>query len=230
MELNRMKRKVDPEPILLSIGILSCTAAVVGMIDVIRRARRQERLDKETALKNEAEEARAEREEERQIREDERRQKEFERAESEFFQRKNLIKLDATLEALEERIVLINRIVERSERIDGTNRYWLSEEDYYRYREHSKELMACAPKINEIILDIEPTLNESAVTEKDWEPIDDDLEFDELEILRVVDQAWLSSVVKRAFPDQERSVVRNPFKALMLHLDLARNRLKSILN
>ena len=106
------KRRVDPEPILLSIAILTCTAAVVGMIDVIRRARRQERLDKIDESRREKEDARAEREEQRQIREDQRRQREFEREETKHLQRKYLIKLDAILEAVEERVLLIDKIIE----------------------------------------------------------------------------------------------------------------------
>lgn len=222
-------KRVDPEPILLSLGILSSTAAVVGMIDVIRRARRQERIDKEEALRRDAEDARLEREEQRQIREDERRQKELEDQQARKLQRQELIKLDSLLEAIETRVTLIEKIIERSERIGGTNRYWLSEEDFYRYKEHANDLISLVPKISEAVLEIEPTLDEKALSIDENEPIEDDLDFNEEEVLQVVDQAWLSSVVKKVFPGHA-SENTEPFKALKMYIEMTRRRMSYILN
>ena len=39
--------KIDPDPFTIAFTIVGSTTAVVGMLDVIRRAIRQERMDRE---------------------------------------------------------------------------------------------------------------------------------------------------------------------------------------
>jgi hypothetical protein len=228
MKEKKHLRYIDPEPIFISLGIITATAAVVGMIDVIRRARRQERIDREEAERREREERRLDREEQRQIREEERREREFERDKKRLAQRHELKRIDALLEMVEDRVAEISKILEEeAEMIPHTNRFLLPERTFYRYRERTLGLVELIPRINDRVMEIEPTLGPVETNIPDFERIEDDLEFDEEDVLRQMDTTWLQGPLSRIYGKRIRRI--KPFEALVLQVALARKRIDAIL-
>ena len=159
--MNR-QHTIDPDPFTIGLGIIASTAAVVGKIDVIRRAKLQEKKDKEDSEYRE--------------REEERRDRELENQERAAIQREELLKLDAILESLEQKISSTHAALEDGERIPNSSRWIVSKRAFYRYSENVVEISKTNVRIIERVLAIEPTLDKEASLIPDYVPIVDEIE------------------------------------------------------
>lgn len=160
--MNPRPRLVDPEPFTTALTIVGTTTAVVGMIDVIRRALRQSRMDREEAVKQflaEEEEKR-----ERSLR----------------IQKSNLQRLDAHLESAQASLVAMQDLIsEEGERIGESPSYLLNDRAFERFRVHSLKLVDELAPIMECIYRIEPELDPRFLVADGR--IDDELDFGERE-------------------------------------------------
>jgi len=222
--MNRL-RIIDPDPITLGLGIIGATAAVVGMIDVIRRAKLQERKDKEDAKYKKREELR--------------RDLEVEELKKSSSQREELLKLDAVLETIENQIISIHQSLEDSEKVPDTSRWNMPERCFYKYCENAMELSKANTRILERVLAIEPTLNQSAVHTPDYRAIEDDLKENSHEMYRGLDYIYLKSVrdIRPQYKEEYKPMHEhffkeaksNPLESPLEYVRLARKRLDFIL-
>jgi len=203
-------RRVDPDPFTIAFTIIGATTGVVGMIDVIRRAIRQERLDWE-------EEAR-------------RRESDEEKEHKQKLKRQKIAleRLDAHLEITYDKLLALKRIFsEDKERIHGTPNYLLDARDFERYRVQAMQLVGEVSPIMECILSIEPELDPKFILPPE-KIIEDGFDSNEREVLTHLDQTWLQMLKGRIDYNQHHQ--SDPFEAVIPVVELARRKIDFVLN